>query len=243
MTSKVKLSVIVPCYNEESRFRKGFNHYYSYFKKQNYSWELILVNDGSKDQTLNLMHKLAGSKNNVKIISYKTNRGKGFAVIQGVKAAKGQYILFTDIDYSVPIDTIESFYKYFKKGFPVVIGSRRVKGSKILVRQNLLRELLGRGFTFLVNLLIWGVHDATCGFKAFNKIEAKKVFQKITIYDWAFDAEILFICQKLGIKFIQVPVNWRDVRGTKVSLLRDVAKSLVGIFKICLNNFFGVYSK
>lgn len=238
----VYLSVIVPCYNEEKRFNDGFAHYYSYLKKQNYPWELILVNDGSHDGTLALMQTAAEKSANVKIISYHPNHGKGYAIVQGIKAANGRYVLFSDIDHSVPIGTIEKFYQFFEDGYQVVIGSRRVRGAKILVHQHLIREFLGRGFTTLVRVLAdWRIRDATCGFKAFENKVAQKIFDKITIYDWAFDAEILFLCKKFNIKIAQAPVAWSDVRGTKVSLGKDVARSLLGLIKIRWNDLKGRY--
>lgn len=239
---KVRLSVIVPCYNEEERFQKGFNHYFSYLTKQKYPWELVFVNDGSKDDTLKLLQSSAIEKSNIKVVSYNKNHGKGYAIIQGIKVAKGEIILFTDIDHSVPIETIESFYQYFEKGYKVVIGSRRIKGANILVHQHPLREFLGRCFTLLVKLLVdWKIKDATCGFKAFENSVAQKIFEKITIYDWAFDAEILFLCTKYRIKVAQAPVNWSDVRGTKVSLKKDILGSLIGLLKIRFNDLNGKY--
>ena len=239
----IKLSVVIPCYNEENRFRNGLNHYLSYLKKQKYLWELIFVNDGSKDNTYKLMQKTTRGKSNIKIISYSKNHGKGYAVVCGVRAARGQYILFTDLDHSVPINTIKSFFKYFEKDYQVVIGSRRVSEAKILIHQHFLRELLGRGFTLLVRFLIdWRITDATCGFKAFKNHIAQKIFEKITIYDWAFDAEILFLCKKFKIKFAQAPVTWSDVRGTKVSLGKDILRSLHGLIKIRWNDLKGKYN-
>ena len=239
----IKLSVVVPCYNEENRFQSGFSHYYSYLTKQSYRWELIFVNDGSRDKTLDLIREVAAGDKRVRIASYSQNRGKGYAIVQGVKKARGRYILFADLDNSVPIGTIESFFEYFKKGFDVVIGSRRVTGAKIIVRQHPLREWLGRGFTFLVNLLIyWGVKDATCGFKAFENKVAQKIFKKISIYSWAFDAEILFLCKKYKIKVAQAPVTWSDVRGTKVSLKKDILRSFLGLIKIRWNDLKGKYN-
>jgi len=241
---KIKLSIIVPVYNEENRLAGGFNHYYDFLKNSSYSWELIFVNDGSRDKTLKLLKNLSFKKPNVRIINYPVNRGKGYAICQGIKSAGGKYILFTDIDHSVAIKTIETFFPYFEEGYKVVIGSRRVKGAKIAVHQYLLREFLGRGFTALVNLFIcWGVADATCGFKAFENRTAQKIFSKITVYDWAFDAEILFICKKNNIKFAQAPVTWRDVRGSKVSLKKDIWRSAKGILKIRANDLTGKYSK
>jgi len=238
----IEISVVIPCYNEEKRFQKGLNHYLSYLKKQRYPWELILVNDGSKDNTLKLMRTFAKDKSHVKIISYDKNHGKGYAIVQGIINAQGKYILFTDLDHSVPIDTVESFFEYFERGYQVIVGSRRVKGSKILVHQHFLRELLGRGFTLLVRFLInWKIRDATCGFKAFKKDVAQKIFRKVTIFDWAFDAEILYICKKLKIQLAQVPVVWSDVRNSKVLLRKDVVRSLLGLVKIRWNDLKGRY--
>lgn len=238
----VKLSVVVPCYNEQSRFKEGFNHLYLYLKNQKYRWEIIFVNDGSKDSTSKLMQEMSKNRPNIKIVSYEKNKGKGYAIIQGVKKAKGSYILFTDIDHSVPIATVESFFKLFNIGYKVVIGSRRVEGANIKVHQKPLREFLGRGFTFFVNVMVcWGVTDVTCGFKAFEGKIAKEVFKLVSIYDWAFDAEIIFICKKNKIKFAQAPVIWSDNRATRVSLKRDVLRSALGIFKIRLNDILDKY--
>lgn len=239
---EIKLSVIIPCYNEESRFEEGFKHYWAYLAKQKYPWELVLVNDGSQDKTLKLIQKSSRKKTNVKIISYRKNHGKGYAIIQGVREAKGKYILFSDIDHSVPIETIESFNKYFDEGYQVVIGSRRVKGAKIEIHQPPFREFLGRGFSFLVRFLIDPkIKDATCGFKAFEKKIAQKIFLKITIYDWAFDAEVLFLCKKHHLKIAQAPVAWSDVKGTKVTFKKDIIRSFLGLINIRLNDLKKVY--
>jgi len=124
----------------------------------------------------------------------------------------------------------------------VVIGSRRMDGAKILMRQHPLREFLGSGFTLLVNLLIyWGIKDATCGFKAFEKKVAKNLFKKLRVYGWAFDAEILYLCKKYKLSVAQVPVSWGDVKGSKVSLKKDIISSLFGLLKIRVNDFRGMY--
>ncbi len=238
----IKLSVIVPVYNEEKRLKSGFDHYYSYLKKQKYGWELIFVNDGSKDRTLELLKDLTKDKTQVRIVTYPNNHGKGYAICQGIKEAVGKYILFTDLDHSVPVGTVQSFFPYFEEGYPVVIGSRRVRGAKIAVHQKPLREFLGRGFTAIVNFFIyWGIADATCGFKAFENKIAQKIFAKITVYDWAFDAEILYICKKNKIKIVQAPVTWSDVRGSKVSLKKDILRSFRGILKIRTNDLASQY--
>ncbi len=234
----IKLSIVVPCYNEQERLDDGLRHILSYLKQQTYSWELILVDDGSSDNTLGLIRAAAKKNKNINVISYKKNKGKGYAIVQGVKLAKGKYILFSDVDHSVPISTIGTFYKYFDEGYDAVIGSRRVKGSKLIIKQNPIRENLGRGFTLLVRLFIdWPIQDATCGFKAFTNKSAKKLFSAISIYNWAFDAELLFLCKRYGYRYKQAPVEWQDVRGSKVSLTRDIIGSFLGLVKIRINDF------
>lgn len=240
--TKIKLSVVVPCYNEQARFHEGFLHLYSYLKKQKYKWELIFVNDGSRDETLSLIKSTVKGLKDVKILSYKKNRGKGYAITKGVHVSKGQYIFFSDIDHSVQISTVERFFKFFGKNYKVVIGSRRVVGAKILIRQHPVRELLGRGFTFLVDLFIYrGIKDATCGFKAFEKKVAKQLFKKLRVYGWTFDAEILYLCKKYGFSVAQVSVTWSNVKGSKVSFKKDIISSLVGLCKIRINGLRGVY--
>lgn len=238
---KIKLTVIIPCYNEENRFKTGFEHFYNYLKNTKFNWEIILVDDGSKDKTLNLMNTAAKKNKNIKIISYSANKGKGLAISKGVLAASGEIILFSDLDHSVDISTVNSFFKYFTNA-DVVIGSRRLKNSKLLKRQKPLREFLGKGFTLLVRILIdWKIKDATCGFKAFKKEAAKKLFRKISIYGWAFDAEILFLCKKYRMKVAQAPVEWTDVKGSKVSVTKDIVSSLCGLLQIRLNDFNNKY--
>lgn len=238
----IYLSVIVPIYNERFRFVEGLEHYAAYLNKQDYSWELILVNDGSTDKTESLVKKSIRAKTHIKFVSYKKNVGKGYAIVQGVKHAKGKYILFTDIDHSVSIKTVEAFFDYFKRGYKIVIGSRRAKGARFLKKQPFLREFLGRGFSALVRLLIyWDIKDTTCGFKAFERSAAKKLFSKVTIYKWAFDAELICIARKLEYKIAQVPVEWKDARGSKVTVKKDIVNSLLDLVRIKINDFSGKY--
>ncbi len=240
---QIKLSIIIPCYNEKERFKEGILHFLNYLNNKKYQWELILVNDGSKDETLKLMEEMSRKNENVKVISYKINKGKGHAIKVGVKKARGDIILFSDLDHSVPISTIESFFKYFNNGYQVVVGSRRVEGSKFIRKQNFLRENLGRGFTLLVRIFVdWKIKDATCGFKAFTNEAAKRIFSSVSIYGWAFDAEILFLCKKYGYKYAQAPVSWQDVKGSKVSIGKDIFGSFFGLVKIRINDAFKKYT-
>lgn len=234
----INLSVVVPCYNEEKRLDEGVNHYLKFLKKQKYSWELILVNDGSNDGTLKQISKYSKKYTEIKLIAYTLNRGKGYAVAQGVFSAKGENILFTDLDHSVDINNVNRFMNLLKGKPGAVIASRRMKGSKLKRRQTKIREILGRGFTMLVRISVdWQIKDATCGFKIFKKNVAKKIFSNVSIYNWAFDAEILYLCKKYKIQYIQAPVLWSDQAGSKVSLGKDIMSSLLGLVLIRLNDF------
>lgn len=236
------LSVIIPCFNEEKRLNDGYLHLFNYLRKQKYAWELIFIDDGSKDKTYERLKDLSKAEERVTTITYKTNKGKGFAIKKGVETAQGKLILFSDLDHAVPINSLENFLPNFKKGSKVVIGSRRVEGAKLIKRQHPVREFLGKGFTMLVRILIdWKIKDATCGFKAFEKNTAKKLFSKISIFNWAFDAELLYLCKIYKINVIQAPVSWSDVTGSKVSLQKDIISSLLGLVKIRLNDLQGKY--
>lgn len=238
------LSVVIPCYNEETRLKEGYSHFTEYLKKQKYDWELVMVNDGSKDSTEKILKLLSRKNKNLKIVSYKRNRGKGYAVSKGIEAAKGNYILFSDLDHSVSIDFTRSFINHLENGFDIVIASRRVKGATLKVRQKPFREFLGRSFTVLVRILIDPkIKDATCGFKMYRKNTAKNLFKRLTVFDWVFDAEILFLSKKYNFKIAQLPVVWEDAKGSKVKLAKDVISSLKNLIKIRLNDLQGKYEK
>lgn len=242
MGKNIKLSVVIPCFNEQKRFKEGSDHYFAYLKKQNYKWELIFVNDGSTDSTLSLIKSFSKKNSNIKMVSYPQNGGKGYAIVQGILKSSGEIVLFSDLDHSVGIETIENFFPYFDQGYKVVIGSRRVRGASFIKRQSPIRIFLGRGFSLLVRIFIdFKIKDTTCGFKAFNREVVDKIFTKLRVFDWAFDAEILFLCKKFKIDVAQAPVAWTDVGGSKVSLKKDIARSLFGLIKIRINNLKGAY--
>lgn len=242
---KKKLSAIIPLYNEEKRITT-LSKIYSYLNKQKFSWEIILVNDGSKDNTKKVATNMikTNSFKNVQLISYKRNRGKGFAVKKGMLKAKGEYRLFIDIDLSTPIEEFKKFLPFIKK-FDIVIGSRKRKGAKLIKRQSRLREILGKGFTRLSrNILNIKVTDFTCGFKCFSAKAAKKIFSRQRINRWGFDAEILFLAQKLNLPIKEVAVIWRNDSETKVRLPKDIIVSLFELFKIryyALKNLYDEY--
>lgn len=239
MKANCYLSVIVPVYNEVKRL-KNIYKISDFLKKLPYKTELIFVDDGSSDNTLNILRKTA-KKLNFKVLSYKQNKGKGYAVKAGMLKAQGKYRLFTDIDLSVPIEEMSRFMEFMQKN-SVVIGSRRKAGSRILKHQSKMRELMGHFFTWLSQKSLGlKVSDFTCGFKCFEKEAAKNIFQRAIINRWSFDSEILFIAEKLCYKIYEAPVKWFHNPDTKVKFPQDIIRSFFELFTIRINEVRGLY--
>ena len=217
------LSIIVPAYNESKRIH-NLDDILRYLGKLKESWELIVVNDGSQDDTLQKLESFK-RKSNFKVISYATNRGKGYAVKAGMLAASGKFRLFCDIDLSTPIEEIRKFKPFLEKA-DVVIGTRKLKGAKVILHQSFLREYLGKGFTLLSQLILntW-VSDFTCGFKCFSGPASEKIFNKTRIFRWGFDSEVLFLAKKYKLMTIEVPVIWKNDPQTRVRFPRDLINS------------------
>ncbi len=235
------LSIIVPVYNEEKRLTRGMTEILHFIDKQTFTVELIVINDGSTDATVKLLKKLKHSS--LRLISYEKNQGKGYAIREGMKNARGDLRLFMDVDLSTPIEEFQKFLPYVK-AFDVVIGSRRAKDSEILVHQPFLRERLGMIFTWLSSILLGvEVSDFTCGFKCFSRKAAGKVFSLQRLHGWGFDSEIIFLVQKKGFLIKEVPVVWSNDSQTRVVLAKDVLLSLIDLIRIRMNDVFGSYSK
>ncbi len=237
MTKDIFLSIIIPLYNEEKRLF-NLKTIYQYLNQKKFKWEIILVNDGSSDNTQKEVKKIIAVNKNKKtqLLSYSKNKGKGYAIKTGMLKAKGQYLLFTDTDLSAPIEEFDKFIPFLKK-FDLIIGSRKRSGAKIIVRQSNLREKLGKGFTKLSQIILQlQATDFTCGFKCFSKDAAEKIFNKQKIYGWGFDSEILFLARKFGFKVKEIPVKWSNDPKSKVKFPQDIITSLVDLFTIRTND-------
>ncbi len=212
------LSVIIPAYNEEKRLPKTLEEIDKYLSKQTYEYEILVVNDGSKDRTVEVARSLISKIKNLKVTGYEKNQGKGFAVRFGMLEAKGDFRIFTDADNSTSIDQIEKVLPYFGKGYDIVFGSRDVKGAILDPPQPFFRRFLGEAFGFLTNLIVgtWGIADTQCGFKCFNKKAAEDIFPRCKINRFAFDPEFLIIAKKFGYKMKEIPVYWRNDLESKV---------------------------
>lgn len=236
------LSIVIPVYNEETRIGHSLKKILSYLERKGYSYELIVVDDGSKDETFKVISRVAERDGHIRVLRNKNNYGKGYAVRKGMLNAKGSYILFTDADLSTPIAELDEFLQATENECDVVIGSRKASGAQIEVHQSWLREFVGKGFTWLANIVVTkNISDATCGFKCFKKVVARTIFSKQKLYDWSFDAEILFLAQKYGYQVKQMPVRWRNDPQTKFSMLRDILPCLWGLAKIKIAEWRGKY--
>lgn len=242
MNNSPFVSLVIPTYNEERRLRDSLVAIQEYIKEKPYSVEIIVADDGSMDKTTSVAKECLDGNCSHSILTSSKNGGKGHAVKRGILYAKGKYIVFMDADLSTPISELDRFLEILDKGCDVVIGTRKSREASVMKRQPLYRELLGKGFTFLSNmLLVRGVSDFTCGFKGFEKEAGQDIFRRQLIHNWSFDAEILFLANKLGYKIKEIPVTWFDAEGSKVRLSRDIIGSLKGILQIRLNYALGIY--
>jgi dolichyl-phosphate beta-glucosyltransferase len=239
----ILLTVVVPAYDEQKRIGKTLRELDSYFTRQSYGYEIVVVNDGSRDHTADVVRQLAPSIKNLRLIDNSENRGKGWAVRQGVLAAKGQIIVFTDADNSTSIEHIERIIPEFEKGCAVVIGSRRVPGAIIVVHQPLMRELIGRVFNVIVQCLTGlPMKDTQAGFKAFSALAAREIFSRQTVLRWAFDVEVLTIAQQLGFGIKEVPITWVNDPDSRIRW-KDIVGMLGALIKIRLNLMTGAYRR
>jgi len=242
---KIYLSVIIPAYNEEKRISNTLLDIDKYLSKQDYSYEIIVVSDGSKDKTAAIVNKFSDLIKNLRLIDNKENHGKGWVVRQGILEAKGQYRLFMDADNATTIDHFEKMIPLFKQGFKVVIGSRDKKDvpdAKQAVAQSFLKRQLGNFGNILIQLLaVSGIWDTQCGFKAFTDKATNDIFERCLIDRWGFDIEALAIARKLDYKIGIIPVNWVNDPESKVSL-KGYLNTFRELFKIKWNLITNKYN-
>jgi dolichyl-phosphate beta-glucosyltransferase len=242
-TRSAYLSVIIPAYNEENSIEATLRSVNSYLSKQNYIYEIIVVDDGSNDRTVEITSQLFSEIPNLRLIGNKKNHGKGWAVKCGMFNAKGKIRLFMDADNSTTVDQIEHMFSYLENGFDLVIGSRRVEGARITVRQSIFRERLGQIFNLIVRSVNGlQISDTQAGFKAFSSIAAEQIFPLLTIRRWAFDLEILVIAQKFGFRIKEVPIIWTNRPRSHVSF-KGMITMLIELMKVRLNSWTGAYEK
>jgi dolichyl-phosphate beta-glucosyltransferase len=237
----MELSIVVPAYNEGSRIGKTLVRILDFLRARQWTYEIIVIDDGSSDTTAATTAVFADQ--DVRLISNKTNRGKGYSVRRGVFEAQYSNILMSDADLSTPIEEAEKLIAH-EQQYDVVIGSRALKDSRVEIHQPWHREYGGKLFNLFVRALaVRGIADTQCGFKLFKKEAARAIFSRQTVERWGFDVEALYVARKLGYKIKEVPVVWRNDSGTKVRFVRDATRMLFDLLKIRWNDIRGVYSK
>lgn len=246
----IKLSVVIPAYNEETNIRLGaLDKVSRYLEKQLYGWEVVLVNDGSTDETKSLLQDFCRQSPGFRVLD-NPHLGKAGTVISGMLASRGEIVLFSDLDQATPINQVEKVIPWFDKGYDVVIGSRSGK------RQGapLFRLIMARGFMFLrgVFLGLNGIVDTQCGFKAFRFSVAQNIFGSLKLYGSArvvtgsmvtagFDLEVLYLAKIWGYKIKEVPVEWHYVDTRRVNPLFDSWQGFMDIIKIKWKALRGEY--
>lgn len=235
------LSVIIPAYNEEQRLPNTLKALQAYLGRQPYTWEILVVDDGSRDRTAMLVQAAHLLDARVQLLQYGKNRGKGYAVRYGMTHARGQYRLFMDADNSTTIDHFEQFLPYLRQGHDIVIGSRDVAGADIAVHQAWYKEKLGDLGNLWIRLwAVPGILDTQAGFKVFTAHAADAVFPYLTIDRWGFDVEALAVARLRGFKIAERPIRWINDPNSKVSARAylDVLKEVV---QVRLNIWKGKY--
>jgi dolichyl-phosphate beta-glucosyltransferase len=231
----VYLSIVIPAYNEEGQIGQTIRRVEAYLSQTARRWEIVVVNDGSKDGTERVAKALAGPRPTgvVSVMSFAKNRGKGFVVRSGVLAAAGKYILITDADLSAPIKEVDKLLKVLEDGTDVAIGSRAVKQKDCQVKQSFKRRLSGRIFNFFVRTLaLGGIGDTQCGFKCFTRVAARDLFGLQQLDGFCFDVEVLYLARVRGYPIAEIPVMWRQGPLSKVSLIRDSFRMVKDLFFI-----------
>ncbi len=252
VTNLPLVSVVIPAFNEERRLPQTLARVHEYLAQQSYPAEILVVDDGSTDNTVRVVEAFAREHPMVRLIK-NNHRGKGYTVRTGMLAAHGHIVLFSDADLSTPIEDLEKLLPWFERGYDVVIGSREGAGAQ-RVQEPFYRHIMGRVFNFVVQLLtVRGIEDTQCGFKAFRDEVAQDVFSRMLLYGddakpvsggmvTAFDVEVLFISAKSGYRIKEVPVRWRYGTETKVNPLKDSWRNFRDVVKVRWNDMHGLYN-
>jgi glycosyltransferase involved in cell wall biosynthesis len=244
MTQYPKYSIVIPAFNESARIPATLQSVVACIRERGWDAEVIVVNDGSRDATAEVVQNFAVHSPEVRLIQNPGNRGKGYSVRNGLLRARGEVVMFTDADLSAPIEEAERLFAAIAAGADIVIGSRWLEKGRQTHRQPLYRQFFGRCFNAVIRLVM-GLQfaDTQCGFKAFTRAAAQTVFQLQTIERWGFDPEILFIALKRGYRIQEVPVSWGHDERSRMSYLKDGMKMLEEIAVIRWNALLGRYGK
>ena len=239
MTS-IFLSIIIPVFNEETRLPRTIEKVVSFLCEQPYQAEVLIVENGSQDKTLEIAEQYARKYSNLRVLQVK-ERGKGVAVQRGMLAAKGEYRFMCDADFSMPVSEINRFLPPELTGVDIAIASREAAGA-VRYDEPYYRHFVGRIYNGLIRLFaLPGLHDTQCGFKCFRAGVAEELFRLQTIKGWSFDVQVLFIAKSRGYQIVELPIPWYFNSESKVSVFRDSLRMALDLFTIRINALRGVY--
>ena len=235
-----RLSIVIPAYNEQERIVATIGAIASHVSDLGFPWEMFIADDGSRDDTVNIVTALGLA--NLVVLKAPKNGGKGSAVQRGMLAARGKFVLFADADNSTPIEEVSKLLQKLEgEGYDVAVGSRAADGAEE-GKKSFFRKVLSGGLRWIVkNIFRIGVKDTQCGFKMYTHEAAQKLHTKQTIMGFSFDPEILYLAAKYGYKIAEVPVSWIDAPGSKVDTRKEVQRFLRDLLKIKANDLRGVY--
>ena len=241
---ELQYSIVIPAYNEQARITATLDGVLSCVQRNRWAAEVLVVNDGSSDQTAEIVRTIAQKNPAVRLIENSRNRGKGYSVRNGMLQARAPVVMFTDADLSSPMEEAERLFSALDAGADVAIGSRWLERDRQTLRQPLYRRFFGRCFNACTRLVMGLPYaDTQCGFKAFRREVVRPIFLRQRIERWGFDPEILFIARKQGHRVREVPVTWGHDARSRISYLRDGLQMLREIAWVRWNSLTGVYRR
>jgi len=237
------ISVVIPAYNESGRLSASLKRVLAFVHQQGWEAEIIVVDDGSRDNTAEIVRSYSQKEKIVRLLQNPGNRGKGYSVRNGVLHAAGEIVLFTDADLSSPIEEAPKLLQALAEGADIAIGSRWARRELQTRRQSVSRQVLGRLFNILARILLnLNFKDTQCGFKAFKREAARAVFPLQQIERWGFDPEVLFLAQDMGLRITEVPVVWAHDNGTRIHPLADGSRMVTDMMRIRWYSLSGQYA-
>jgi glycosyltransferase involved in cell wall biosynthesis len=243
LNDSMTLSIIIPAYNESGRLRPTLDELLRHSREHNWDVEILVVDDGSRDDTAQIARDYGKSHPQILLVENPGNRGKGFSVRNGMLHARGDICLFTDADLSSPMTEAHKLFDAVAAGADIAIGSRWLRAELQTERQPLYRQLFGRIFNLVLRVVL-GLNfaDTQCGFKAFRRDAAQRIFPLQKIERWGFDPEILFLARRAGFVVKEVPVVWAHSEGTRLHPFRDGFRMFVEVLRIRWNSISGAYT-